>query len=91
MERKRISMVKFRNYHVKDKNGNIEMELSCIDGSTVTVHYPKYEMYNNNSELPRQSTCFAKYNSEQIGMLIFAYSKEEYDEFCRFIHEKTKE
>lgn len=66
------------HHYVKDKDGNIEMEIFA-NGNKFTVHFPRYEGANNNRF--RFNTCFAEMRDYQVGMLIFAYSEQEFYRF----------
>lgn len=75
---------KFHHY-IKDKDGNIEMELWYGNGKWA-VHYPRYESQETSL---RANTCFAEFFTYQVAMLIFTYDKDEFlkfeKEFVRFL------
>lgn len=77
-------MEKFFRFYVKGQDGNIEMEIGYWKYGEFTVHYPRYE---NSAPKFRANTCFARMNSYQVAMLIFAYSESEY---FRFVEEMEK-
>lgn len=81
-------MGKFFRFYVKDQDGNIEMEIGYWKYGEFTVHYPRYE---NSAPKFRAGTCFARMNSYQVAMLIFAYSESEYFRFVEEIEKFYKE
>lgn len=70
-----------RNYYVTDKDGNIEMEIFLKEYGAFTVHYPRFEQQR---EILHSTSCFIRVSGEQLGMLLFAYSQDEYLKFCEF-------
>lgn len=72
-----MSQNKRFHFYVKDKDGNIEMEI-CYCGGIFTAHYPRYEFQPTRL---RDKTCFAEMLGYQVGMLIFAYSESEFKRF----------
>lgn len=74
---------KFRGYYVKDKHGNVEMEISCPDGNTFEVHYPQYETFPGNRFMRVGS--YTKFNIRQLGMLLWAYGIEQWLDFDKYI------
>lgn len=66
------------HHYVKDKDGNIEMEI-FFDGSKFKVHFPRYE--GIPTLLKAACQTLAELRDYQVGMLIFAYSQEEFDRF----------
>lgn len=81
-------IVTFRSYYVHDKNGNIEMEISSRNNGGFTIHYPQYEQQR---EILHSCNCFMSVTSEQLGMILFAYDKDEYFKFCEFYKSKIVE
>lgn len=71
----------YKSYYVKDKGGFVEMEICYCGNGRFTVHYPQYEQ---QEEILHSTTCFLEVNSEQLGMILFAYDKDEYLKFCEF-------
>ena len=68
-------------YDVCDKDGNIEMKVWYEPDARpykFFVHYPRFEI---SGEKLRDCTCFQRFTREQIGMLVYAYSEEEYWKF----------
>lgn len=74
-----------RKYYVRDKNGMIDMEIAEKDG-IFTVHYPQYELNHNNVIFPY--SCFTMVTRDVLGMILFAYSQEEYEKFCKWYKEE---
>lgn len=74
------------HHYVKDKDGNIEMEIFESDNK-FSIHFPRYE--GIESKYFRSNSCFAEMRDYQVGMLIFAYDERE---FYRFLecYEKVK-
>lgn len=69
------------HHYVCDKDGNREMEIWYNPDAKpykFSVHYPRFE--NSGARL-RDCTCFQGFTREQIGMLVYAYSAEEYWKF----------
>lgn len=66
------------HHYVKDKDGNIEMEIFATD-SKFTVHFPRYEGIENKNF--HSNSCFAEMRDYQVEMLIFAYSEQEFYRF----------
>lgn len=77
-------MGKIFRFYVKDQNGNIEMQVEQYETGKFTVYHPRYEYFATKF---RANTCFARMNSYQVAMLIFAYSESEY---FRFVEEMEK-
>lgn len=80
------------HHFVYDKDGHVEMEIfynSDARPYKFSVHYPRFEC--SGAKL-RDCTCFQGFTREQIGMLIYAYSEEEYWKFEKaFIEWSVKE
>ena len=71
----------FRCYHILNKDGDVEMSISFEGHGWFTIHYPLYEQQR---EILRSNSCFMNVSGEQLGMILFAYSKDEYLKFCEF-------
>ena len=64
------------HHYVCDKNGHIEMEIWFNPKNyEFSVHYPRFEC---SSARMGEATSFQKFGMAQLGMMIFAYSEEEY-------------
>ena len=74
----------FRNYHVINENGNVEMEISCLDGIYFTVHFPRYEF----NQIRRTGNMFTEFGMAQVEMLLFAYDPNEFIKFVDFLKER---
>lgn len=74
----------FRNYQVHDKQGYVEMEISCLDGMHCNVHFPHYEC----SPLRRNGGMFTEFGIGQLEMFLFAYNPEEMEKFLKYLHER---
>lgn len=75
---------------VCDKDGQKEMEIWYNPDARpykFSVHYPRFE--NSGAKL-RDCTCFQGFTREQIGMLVFAYSEEEYWKFEKVFWEWSR-
>lgn len=69
------------HHFVCDKDGHKEMEIWYNPDARpykFSVHYPRFE---NSCAKLRDCTCFQRFTREQIGMLVYAYSEEEYWKF----------
>ena len=69
------------HHFVCDKDGNIEMDIWYEPDARpykFSVHYPRFECCGAKL---RDCTCFQGFTWEQIGMLVYAYSAEEYWKF----------
>lgn len=73
------------HHYVKDEKGNIEMELWYKNGKW-KVHYPRYEFFPTHL----RTNCFAEFLTYQVAMLIFAYSKDEFERFEKEFEEFIK-
>lgn len=72
------------NHYVKDKDGHIEMEI-FYDGKKINVHYPRYEILP--TKLRGKCQTFAEMRDYQVGMLIFAYNRSEFEQFEKEFYE----
>lgn len=77
------SFIRSLRFHhdVYDKDGHKEMEILYNPDARphkFAVHYPRFEI--SGAKL-RDCTCFQGFTREQIGMVVFAYSEEEYWKF----------
>lgn len=69
------------HHFVCDKDGNIEMDIWYEPDERpykFSVHYPRFEC---SGAIMRTGTSFQGFTWEQIGMLVYAYSEEEYWKF----------
>ena len=79
------------HHDVYDKDGHKEMEIWYNPDAKpykFSAHYPRFE--TSGAKL-RDCTCFQGFTREQIGMLIFAYSEEEYWKFEKAFTEWSRE
>ena len=78
---KDVFKISIFHHFVCDKDGNIEMKIFYNPDARphkFAVHYPRFEI--SGAKL-RDCTCFQGFTREQIGMVVFAYSEEEYWKF----------
>ena len=69
------------HHYVYNKDGHKEMEIWYNPDARpykFAIHYPGFEI--SDAKL-RDCTCFQRFTREQIGMLVYAYSAEEYWKF----------
>lgn len=81
-------MYKPFRYCVADENENIEMEIYCKNGISFSVHFPRYELREDLGDL-RPKMCFTKFDREQLGMFLFAYSPKEFEKFRDYLKKKV--
>ena len=69
------------NHFVCDKDGNIEMKIFYNPDARPYKFFTHYHRFEASSAKLRDCTCFQGFTREQIGMLVYAYSEEEYWKF----------
>lgn len=66
-------------YHVRDKDGRIEIYITKAKGKPFKVCFPSYEAQNIMSKMKYKD--YAMMEDYQVGMMIFCYSKSEFEKF----------
>lgn len=77
------SFIRSLRFHhdVYDKDGHKEMEILYNPDARPYKFFAHYPRFENSGARLRDCTCFQGFTREQIGMLVYAYSEEEYWKF----------
>ncbi len=82
---------KIFHHYVKDKDGNIEMEIFYQPNRHMRwgVHYPRFEA--EPIRWIHTNTCFTEFMTHQVCMLVFAYGEDEFHGFVESFEKWSEE